>query len=138
MSPLRSLLHSRAGVSLIEVAIALSILATVLVSLGGLMFQVARHTRDSAAAGYRSAAATDVSAWAEALPWDSIDGAIGCVDDTTGKYPYTRCTTVVDTASYRLKRMTITIVPTGLLTSRPDTVVIYRNKPRTMSPFFLP
>jgi Tfp pilus assembly protein PilV len=130
--------RGRAGVSLIEVAIALTLLGTVLVSLGGLMFQVARHTRNSAAAGYRSAAATDAAAWAEALPWDSIAGAVGCQSDTVGDYSYTRCLTMVDTASFKLKRLTVVIAPTGPLTSRPDTVLVYRNKPRSYSPFYVP
>lgn len=108
--------------------IALSILATVLVALGGLMFQVARHTRQSAAAGYGSAAATSAAAWAEALPWDSLPVAVGCVNDTIGQYTYSRCTTVATTWT-DLKKVTVVISPTGVLAAAPDTVVVYRHKP---------
>jgi prepilin-type N-terminal cleavage/methylation domain-containing protein len=117
-----------AGVSLIEIMIAMSILATVLVALGGLMFQVARHTRQSAAAGYSSAAVTSAGAWAQTLPWDSLPGAAGCVDDTIGQFTYSRCTTVANRTS-RLRRVTVVISPTGVLTPQPDTIVVDRHKP---------
>lgn len=125
--------RARAGVSLVEVLVALSLLSTVLVALGGLMFQAGRHTRQSAAAAYRSAASTGAAAWAQAMPWDSIDTAVGCVSDTIGQFPYSRCTTVA-TVSSNLKRLTMAITPTGPLTARPDTVIVTRNKPRSRSP----
>lgn len=117
-----------AGVSLIEIMIAMSILATVLVALGGLMFQVARHTRQSAAVGYGSAAATSAAAWVQALPWDSLPGAVGCVDDTIGQFSYSRCTTVADQTPRR-RRVTVVVSPTGVLAAGPDTVVVDRHKP---------
>jgi prepilin-type N-terminal cleavage/methylation domain-containing protein len=70
-------------VTLIETMLALSILGVVLMGLGGLMFQAARHTRQSAAVAYRSSAVTTAEAWSRALPWDSAPTAIGCVDSLT-------------------------------------------------------
>ena len=86
--------RSEAGVSLIEIMIALTLLTTVLVALGGLMFQAARHTRQSAAVAYRSAASTSAAAWVQALPWDSIAGAVGCTSDSSGALAYDRCVSV--------------------------------------------
>lgn len=123
------------GLTLVEVMVALTILSTVLIALGGLMFQAARHTRQSMAASYRGAASSAAAAWAEGMPWDSLDTAVGCKADTMGQFPFTRCTTVADTAG--LKRLTITIVSTGNLSTRPDTVVVFRNKPRLRSPLNL-
>ncbi len=123
-----------AGVSLIEIVMALSILAAVLVALGGLMFQAARHTRRAAAVGYRSAASTNAATWIQGLPWDSLDGAVGCTDDTTGMLPYSRCVTVQD-LNPQLKRLTVVINPEGALALGPDTVVVDRNRPRQRSPF---
>ncbi len=62
-----------AGVSLIEIMLALTIMATALLAIGGLMFQVARHAEQSTVATYRSAAVTSAAAWVQALPWDSLD-----------------------------------------------------------------
>jgi prepilin-type N-terminal cleavage/methylation domain-containing protein len=121
------------GVSLIEIIIALSILATVLIALGGLMFQAARHTRQSAAVAYRSAASTSAAAWIQGLPWDSLGGAVGCTADSTGPFSYDRCVTV-QTVSAKLKRVTVAIVATGVLIVAPDTLVISRSRPRPRSP----
>ena len=123
---------SEAGISLIEIMIALSILAVVLTSLGGLMFQMARHTRQSAAVAYRSAAATSAATWIQGLPWDSIDGAVGCTADTSGLLTYDRCTSVDDVSS-TLKRVTVAISSTGPLVVLPDSVVVERTKPRLPS-----
>ena len=123
---------SEAGISLIEIMIALSILAVVLMSLGGLMFQMARHTRQSAAVAYRSAAVTTAATWIQSLPWDSINGAVGCTAETTGLLTYDRCTSV-DPVSSTLKRVTVAISPTGPLVVLADSVVVERTKPRLPS-----
>lgn len=120
--------------SLIEVLVALAIMSVVLISLGGLMFQVARHTQRSAAVGYRSAAVTSAGTWAQGLPWDSIDGSTGCSQDTSGLLVYTRCTSVLS-PSGRLKEIEVVVTPSGLLAIAPETVVVYRTKPKTVSPF---
>lgn len=115
-----------AGISLIEIVMALSILAVVLISLGGVMFQVARYTQHSAEATNRSAAIASTVAWAQALPWDSIYGAAGCVTDTAGTLSYVRCTTIA-TPSADLRTIDVVVTPT---TGRADTVEVTRCKSR--------
>ena len=112
---------------------ALGILATVLIALGGLMFQVARHTQRSAAVAYRSAAAANAATWVQGMPWDSLDSAVGCTTDSTGPMAYTQCVANSD-LSANLKRVTVVISPTGTMAALPDTVVVDRNKPRPASP----
>jgi hypothetical protein len=114
--------------------LAMGILSGVLIALGGMMFQVARHTRQSAAAGYRSAAVMTAASWASGIPWDSIDGAVGCQSDSVGPMIYARCTSV-QTPTPRSKQITVVISPTGALVAQPDTVVVQRAKPRSPSPF---
>ena len=123
------------GLSLIEVVVAITILSIVVMALGGLMFQVARHTRASAGVAYRSAASESAASWLHGLPWDSIPGAVGCTDSlTTGLLEYTRCVELLtNTPRYRLAR--ITISPTGVLQPSPDTISIERTKNRYTSPF---
>jgi len=117
--------------------IALSILSVVLLALGGLMFDVARHSRRSTAVAYRSAALESATSWIQALPWDSLPTAVGCTDSlTTGLLQYTRCVELVsNTTTSRLAR--IIISPTGVLQARPDTVTVERTKARASSPFAL-
>jgi Tfp pilus assembly protein PilV len=119
-------LSGEAGISLIEIVMALGILAVVLISLGGVMFQVARYTQHSAEATNRSAAIASTVAWAQALPWDSIYGAAGCATDTAGTLSYVRCTTIA-TVSPQLRTIDVVVTPA---TGRPDTVEVRRCKSR--------
>jgi prepilin-type N-terminal cleavage/methylation domain-containing protein len=119
------------GVSLIEVMVALTILSTVLVALGGLMFQVGRHTRTSARQTYQAAALQQGVAYMEALPWSAIDAAAGCTTDTTGLLEYRRCIGVADFGSY--KSVTVIVTPQGNFAGAPDTVTQYRHRPRGVS-----
>lgn len=119
------------GISLIEVMVALTILSTVLVALGGLMFQVGRHTRMSARQTYQAAAVQQGAAYVQALPWNAIDGAAGCRTDSTGLLAYRRCVAVADSGNFKL--VTLIVSPTGIFVSRPDTVSLYRHKPRGAS-----
>lgn len=123
--------------SLIEIMLALSILAVVLMGLGGLMFQTARHTRTAAALAYRGSAIATAEAWSRALPWDSAPGAVGCTDSLrTGQLLYQRCVELpVNTG--RFQRIRVIITPMGNLPARPDTVEIDRTRPRTRSLFDL-
>ena len=125
--------RGEAGASLIEIVMALGILATVLIALGGLMFQVARHTQRSAAVAHRSAAAGNAATWIQGLPWDSLESAVGCTTDSTGPMTYTQCVANSD-LSTNLKRVTVVISPTGALVALPDTLVVDRNRPRPASP----
>ena len=124
---------NRNGFSLVEVVIALTIMSVVLLALGGLMFQVAQHTRTSAATTYRTAAAQKIAAHIQTLPWGSIDGASGCTADSSGLMAYNRCISVT-TTSANTKAVTVVISPTGLFTALPDTLLVVRSKSR-VSPF---
>ncbi len=128
-------LPAEAGVTLVEIIVALGILSVVLVSLGGLMYEVSVQTRKSAALSFLSAAKQSAQTQVEGTTWDSLASAsfLGCVSDTTGQLIYDRCTTVVDTAT--LKRVQVVLTPTGNLTAPPDTVLVYRVKPWPQSPF---
>lgn len=124
-----------AGVTLIEIVVALGILSIVLVSLGGLMYQVSYLTRGAAAASYLSAAKQSAATRVEGTPWDSLASLafIGCVTDSLGPLVYNRCTTVADTA--KLRRVEVVLTPVGNLRAPPDTVVVYRVKPSPVAPF---
>lgn len=120
------------GVSIIEVVVAIAILSTVLVSLGGLMFQVASQTRRSAMVTHRSAAVLSSGAWVHSMRWDSIPNAVGCVTDTTGSFTYNRCLSYTISPS-QLRRVQVVIAPIGAYTTRPETLVVERARPRSAS-----
>ncbi len=125
-----------AGVTLMEIVVALFILSVVLVSLGGLMSQVSFRTRQATALSYLSAAALAAEARVEKLPWDSLgptSSIIGCTTDTSGQLIYTRCTSVRGHPAF--DTVQVVLSPTGALTAPPETVVVFRSKPRGNSPF---
>ena len=104
--------------------VALTILSSVLVALGGLMFQVGRYTRTSARATYQTAALQEGAAYVQSLPWTNVDGAAGCTTESTGMLDYSRCISVADTG--RTKFVTLIVSPTGPFLGAPDTVVVVR------------
>lgn len=115
--------------------LALTILSVVLMGLGGLMFQAARQTRQSAAVAYRSSAITSAEAWSRALPWDSAPGAVGCTDSLRiGELLYRRCVNLlVNTGRYQ--QLEVVITPIGNLVVVEDTVVVDRSRTRSLQLF---
>jgi Tfp pilus assembly protein PilV len=111
--------------SLIEVMVALGIFTVVLMSLGGLMYEIAQGSRKSALATYRAAASQEATTWLRGLEFDSLSNAVGCTADTTGFLVYTRCVTVA-TPSTNRRTVTVVIQPTGALTTTPDTQIVER------------
>ncbi|MBI4421020.1 MAG: hypothetical protein HY560_09360, partial [Gemmatimonadetes bacterium] len=126
-----------AGLGLVEIMLAITILSVVLMSLGGLMFQVSRHTRLSAQVGYRSAAQQNAAAWAQALPWDSIPPSVGWTpNDTIGQFVFQRYMSYATSGNSRM--MTIVIQPVAGVTSsagvQPETLTVVRAKPLSTAP----
>ena len=119
------------GISLIEIMVALTILSSVLVALGGLMFQVGQQTRTSARETYQAAATQQGAAFVSALPWADIDGAAGCTTDTTGLMEYDQCIAVSGSGNDKL--ITLIITPTGVFAGAPDTLTVYRHQARRVS-----
>jgi len=126
-----------AGVSLLEVVVALGLFSVVLIALVGMMFSMAHQTRLTAYGTARTAAVQSASAWAQTVAWDSIGSSVGCVADTAGPLRYTRCTTVQN-VSYRLKRLRIVVAPESVTGIGPDTVTVNRQKPQQLSPLYSP
>src|SRR5947207_3168308 len=99
-SALRETIGEEAGVGLIEIMLAMTLMSIVLLALGSLMFQAGRDMNRNGAVAYRSAADLAAVSWAQSLPFDSLTSAtyqsnvVGCVTDTTGLLIYHRCTTV--------------------------------------------
>ncbi len=113
--------------SLIEVMVAMGIFAVVLMSLGGLMYEIAQSAQKSALATYRAAASQEATSWIRGLEFDSVSGAVGCTSDSTGILEYSRCITVTSPSTNR-HTVKIIIQPTGNLITRPDTQVVERTK----------
>ena len=92
-----------AGVTLIELLVAMALLSFVLVSVAQ---QVNQFT---------------------AMPFDSLKSRAGTITVTKPPLPYTR-KVMVDSLSPRLRRVTVVVTPLNTV-FRPDTVVLQRTKP---------
>ncbi|HEY2824624.1 MAG TPA: hypothetical protein VGI83_03675 [Gemmatimonadales bacterium] len=119
-----------AGFAMVEVVIALVILSTVLIALGGIMFQMTRNGTKSANVTLRSGAMLTAEAWVQGLPYDSLASStfVGCGSQTIGSVSYTRCLTYTDVTS-TLRRAKVVITFSGLYAALPETLVVDRTKP---------
>lgn len=117
--------------------LALTLLSVVMMSLGGLMFQVARATRLSAQVAFRSAAVQNAAVWAQAMHWDSIPTNVGwSPNDTIGQLVFQRYLSYTDSTKFRT--VTLVIWPVASVASsarvKSETVTVVRAKPLTTAP----
>ena len=123
--------------SLIEVVVAMAILSTALLSLSGLMWQMARHGRYSGYATARTAALESAASLAQGANWDSLSTLIGCASDSMASFTYTRCYELT-TVSTTLRRVRVIVSPASLFTIKAETLSVERNKPLLPSPLYRP
>lgn len=120
---------------MIEVMLALTLLSVVLMSLGGLMYQMARRTHVSGLIALRSAAQVNAAAWGQAVPWDSIPNQVGWTSaDSIGQLVFRRWMTYTTDGTWRT--MTIVINPEGrgAMLVQPETLTVTRAKPISTAP----
>lgn len=120
-------LTSRPGVSLVEVLVAITLMAVVLSGLGGLAFTASRQTvgltNSNLRQGILAQEVNRLTAW----PFDDLTGLAGCTTVTTGTFPHQRCITVASVNSTRrVVRVIVTPSQPGM---RPDSVTLERTRP---------
>jgi len=125
----------RAGFSLIEAMVTLSLLCFVVAVLGPLLLRVSRQSSGVTASQYRTAAM--VSATSRALSSRTDQLTAGCIVDTTAAFRHTTCSVLTDTLP-ALRRIRIVVTPDDSLVSGPDTVTIYRVNAQFTNPFSTP
>jgi type II secretory pathway component PulJ len=123
---------NRQGISLVEVVVAMTLLAVVLTSLAGATYNAARRASGIAGDGYRQAMMMQEMNRMTALPWASLPGAAGCTTVAGGTFPHTRCITVTNTAQ-NIRRVQVIVTPAqpGV---RPDTTIFDRTNPPVGNP----
>jgi Tfp pilus assembly protein PilV len=125
-------LQVRAGVSLVEVLVAIVLMGGVLTSLAGLTFTAARQSSRVANSSYRQATLQQESNRMLAIPFANLPGAAGCTTVSTGTFPHTKCITVTTVSATR-RTIQVIVTPTqqGV---RPDTLNMERSNPPTANP----
>jgi prepilin-type N-terminal cleavage/methylation domain-containing protein len=132
-APLQGRRCSR-GFTLIEVLVSLTILATGILILGGLLTRSVRTAEAASASSYQTAIMAAEAARLDAIPFDQLAAGTTCTTVTALPLPHTRCLTVT-TVSAKIYRVSVVVTPTG---SPADSVVFERSKSGTGTPLNTP
>ena len=133
--------RARAGFSLAEIIIGMTLLAIIVSSLASLTFHVSRRMIEvSRGTGLNAAVSRDVNRFS-VLPYDSLSAHAGCDSITSATESFAQCVTVT-TPSTNTHRVTIVTTPLvhayASRTPVPDTVVIDRMKASGSNPLNSP
>jgi prepilin-type N-terminal cleavage/methylation domain-containing protein len=121
---------NRQGFALVEIIVAMVLLAVAVSSLAALMYSVSQQGMVATGNAYRNGVLMDQVNRYEGLPYDSV--AVGTVSTSvsSGSYPHTRKVTVTEPVVQTVKKITIVITPTNVK-FKPDTVTFIRTKAKT-------
>jgi Tfp pilus assembly protein PilV len=118
----------RAGISLVEIMVAMMLFGTVTVAMAGLSLVVARRAEANDVFTKRTALLQQQMNRLQALPYDQLASKAGTVTVSDGPFPHRRKISVSTVGSRT--RVTIQIVPTKAPTSS-ETIVFDRARPTT-------
>ena len=125
------------GFILLEVMVALTMLALVLTPLAAMVYKITTRSHRIVGNSYRNAVLMDEVNYLESLPYDSLKAGTTTTTVNAWPYPHTRTVVVVEAwQRYQLKLKTVRLVitPTNLL-YRPDTVSFIRSVANTPTVF---
>ena len=121
---------SRKGFALVEVIVAMVLLAVAVSSLAALVYSVSRSGLAATGNAYRNGVLMQEVNRLEGIPYDSIHVGTSSITVSTGKYPHTRIVTVTEPAVNLVKSVTVVIKPSNVV-FKPDTASFIRTKART-------
>jgi hypothetical protein len=127
--PLRRRSGKRGGFILMEVIVAMTLLALIMTPLAAMVFKITVRSHRSIGNTYRNAVIMKEVNLLESLPYDSLAAGTTTTTVTTKPYPYTKTLTVAEYYSrFFLKGKTVQLVitPTNTL-YRPDTMKFIRS-----------
>jgi prepilin-type N-terminal cleavage/methylation domain-containing protein len=100
------------GFTLIEVMVTITLISIGILVLGWLLLQSARSAEAAAAVSYQTTDLTSQVARLDALPFDQLAAGTTCDTVTASQLPRIRCSTIAS-LSAKVKRVTVTVTPTG-------------------------
>jgi len=122
--------QSRKGIAIVEVIVAMVLLAVAVASLASLIYSVSQSSLMATGNAYRNGVLMQEINRLEGIPYDSISVGTTSVSVSTLPYPHTRVITVTEPVAAVMKTVKIVITPTNLK-FKPDTVSFTRTKART-------
>ena len=122
--------EDRKGFVLVEVIVAMVLLAVAVSSLAALVYSVSHSGIRTSGDAYRNGVLMQEVNRLEGIPYDSI--AVGAVSiaETAGQYPHTRLITVTEVEANVIKKIKIVIKPSNPQ-FKADSVDFIRTKSRT-------
>lgn len=127
---------NRKGVAVLEIMVAMVILAIGLLGAAGMTVAAARRGSGLSTASSRDGIILQELNKLASMPYDSLSARVGCRTTTSDALTYTRCIAVTDvTGGANYKRVRLIVSPSTTW-ARPDTV--YLNRVRAtiaMNPF---
>ncbi len=121
---------SRKGIAIVEVIVAMVLLAVAVASLASLIYSVSQSSLIATGNAYRNGVLMQEINRLEGLPYDSVTVGTTSVSVSTLPYPHTRVVTVTEPVAAVIKTVKVVITPTNLK-FKPDTVSFTRTKART-------
>jgi len=120
----------RKGFVLVEVIVAMVLLAVAVSSLAAMMYSVSQSGMKATGNAYRNGVLMQEVNRLEGIPYDSIAVGTTSISVTTAPYKHTRVITVLEPVANVVKTIKVVITPTDTKL-KPDTVSFTRTKSRT-------
>ena len=122
--------ESREGIALVEVIVAMVLLAVAVAALASLIYSVSQSSLLATGNAYRNGVLMQEINRLEGIPYDSIPVGTTTVSVSTAPYPHTRVVTVTEPVAAVMKTVKVVITPANLK-FKPDTISFTRTKART-------
>ena len=138
MTILRRRKSGRRGFILMEVIVAMTLLALVLTPLAAMVFKITARSHRIIGSAYRNGVLMQQVNLLESLPFDSLAIGTSTLTSTAKPYPYTRKITVsLISQVYELKakKVILIITPTNTL-YKPDTTTFVRSSANTLQALY--
>ncbi len=120
----------RKGFVMVEIIVAMVLLAVAISSLAALMYSVSQSSQKATGNAYRNGVLMQEVNRLEGIPYDSIAAVETTVPVTSGPYPHTRKISVTEPVANVIKSITIVITPANTK-FKPDTVSFIRTRARS-------
>jgi prepilin-type N-terminal cleavage/methylation domain-containing protein len=120
----------RKGFVIVEVIVAMVLLAVAVTSLAAMMYSVSQSGMIATGSAYRNGVLMNEVNRLEGIPYDSVTVGSASFSVSTAPYPHTRVVTVTEPVVNSIKSIRVVITPTNVK-YKPDTVTFIRTKART-------
>jgi hypothetical protein len=134
MASLRGIRGRRGGFILMEVIVAMTLLALIMTPLAAMVFKITARSHRSIGNTYRNAIVMQQVNLLESLPYSNLTDGTTTTVVTDPPYPHTRTVTIAEYYvkwELKAKSVTLIITPSNPL-YRPDTTTFIRSTANTM------